>query len=495
MRGLTAPHVSNSKSDMKKLIITALAAFFACASSCDKPEPSPTPSAGTVQVTPASVSVSYEKTTKEIVITADCDWGVTSSDKSWCTVSPSGGSKGESKVKVTVAENAGSAVRETEVVVRYGEKTLSIPVRQNYKVEGVSVADAAFMKALVAEHDADKDGILSTVEAAAVTEIHANNCGIADMSELCELFPHLTSLDCAGNKLTSLNVSTLYKLTHLDCTGNPDLKEIYVWSGFTAPDGFKKPETAVYVEPEIDTPIGYKLVWQDEFANGTTLDAAKWSHEVKGPGWVNNELQTYVSGKSPKGQRVTELVDGKLHINCFKEDGVIYSARVYGNVKTGWKYGYVEASILLPSGKGTWPAFWMMPVNFKKWPDDGEIDIMEEVGYHKDYVSSSLHATGHVHSNGTQVTKETYCKGAEGSFHTYGMEWTPDYFQFYVDGNKTLYYKNPGTGTVDWPYDAPFYVILNLAWGGDWGGSQGVDLNALPVTMEVDYVRVFQKIE
>lgn len=246
---------------------------------------------------------------------------------------------------------------------------------------------------------------------------------------------------------------------------------------------------------EIQCPLeGYHLVWNDEFSQeGIDLNRQDWTHEVKNSGWVNHELQNYVNTKSPKGARVTEVTEGTLKINCFKEDNKVYSGRVYAQVGTGWQYGYVEAKIKLPSGKGTWPAFWMMPVHFTSWPHDGEIDIMEEVGYHKDYVSSSLHADGHVHSNGTQVTKEVYCKGAEGEFHVYGMEWTADYFQFYVDGNKTLYYKNPGTGVRDWPYDAPFYVILNLAWGGDWGGSQGVDESKLPVTMEVEYVRVFQK--
>lgn len=241
-------------------------------------------------------------------------------------------------------------------------------------------------------------------------------------------------------------------------------------------------------------PLGgdYKLVWADNF-DGDALSTEDWTYEVQGSGWVNHELQNYVKMKSPAGEPVTTMKNGILSLHCFKENGKVYSARIYGKRRTGWTYGYVEASIKLPSGKGTWPAFWMMPVNFKSWPHDGEIDIMEEVGYHKDYVSSSLHADGHVHSNNTQVTKEVYCKGAEGEFHTYGMEWTADYFQFYVDGQKTLYYKNPGTGVVDWPYDAPFYVIFNLAWGGDWGGSQGVDESALPVTMEVDYVRVFQK--
>ena len=246
-------------------------------------------------------------------------------------------------------------------------------------------------------------------------------------------------------------------------------------------------------EIDIEIPEGYHLVWRDEFNEGTQLNAADWTHESKSSGWVNNELQNYVNNTSPSGAYVTEISDGALQIHCFKEGGKVYSGRVYAKVKSGWQYGFVEARIKLPKGKGTWPAFWMMPVNFKSWPDDGEIDIMEEVGYHPDYVSSSLHANAHVHSNGTQVTHEMLCKGAEGEFHVYAMEWTHENITTYVDGKKQLSYDNRGLGHDDWPYDAPFYVILNLAWGGDWGGAQGVDESALPVTMEVDYVRVFQK--
>ena len=242
-----------------------------------------------------------------------------------------------------------------------------------------------------------------------------------------------------------------------------------------------------------EAPDGYKLVWHDEFDEGTELNSADWTHEVQKDHWVNNELQNYVNHTTPKGRYVTEISGGHLQIHCFKEDGKIYSGRVYAKVKEGWKYGYIEASIKLPKGKGTWPAFWMMPVNFRSWPADGEIDIMEEVGYHPDYVSSSLHANAHVHSNGTQVTHEMYCKGAEGEFHTYAIEWTAQNITTFVDGKKQLSYDNRGLGRDDWPYNAPFYIIFNLAWGGDWGGSQGVDENALPVTMEVDYVRVFQK--
>ena len=259
-------------------------------------------------------------------------------------------------------------------------------------------------------------------------------------------------------------------------------------------------EESPYYAPE-----GYQLVWQDEFdgnygyapnENGvprTELNPDYWTHEVKNAGWVNHELQNYVNHKTPEGKLVTELRNGKLRITALKENGKVYSGRVYAKVKEGWRYGYIEASIKLPKGKGTWPAFWMMPVNYRSWPADGEIDIMEEVGYHPDYVSSSLHANAHVHSNGTQVTHEMKCAGAEGEFHTYAILWTAKNITTYVDGKVQLSYDNRGLGRDDWPYDDPFYVIFNLAWGGDWGGAQGVDESALPATMEVDYIRVFQK--
>ena len=240
-------------------------------------------------------------------------------------------------------------------------------------------------------------------------------------------------------------------------------------------------------------PEGYHLVWHDEFDEGTELNASDWTHEVKGSGWVNNELQNYVNHVTPDGNWVTRIHDGKLNIRALNENGKIYSGRVYAKVKEGWQFGYIEASIKLPKGKGTWPAFWMMPVNFTGWPDSGEIDIMEEVGGHANYVSSSLHANAHVHSNGTQVTHEMYCAGAEDEFHTYAILWTRENITTYVDGKVQLSYDNRGLGHDDWPYNAPFYVILNLAWGGTWGGTYGIDNNALPCTMEIDYVRVFQK--
>ena len=245
-------------------------------------------------------------------------------------------------------------------------------------------------------------------------------------------------------------------------------------------------------DPSIKGPEGYELVWNDEFDSGTTLGSS-WTHEIWPAGRVNNELQAYVNGTSPRGDRVTEIADGTLRIHCFKEDGKIYSGRVYAKVRQGWKYGYFEAAIKLPKGKGTWPAFWMMPVNFTNWPGDGEIDIMEAVGYQPDRVWSTIHCNKYNNGGTATESRSTTLQNAYTAFHKYALLWTEDKMTFYVDGKELLTYRDDGTGRDAWPFTAAFYPILNLAWGGDWGGAQGVDESFLPATMEVDYVRVFQK--
>lgn len=250
-------------------------------------------------------------------------------------------------------------------------------------------------------------------------------------------------------------------------------------------------------------PEGYKLVWSDEFDEGTQLSPAKWSWEDWRPGNVNNERQYYKPGTQLiDGRHTTEIKDGKLVINCFKaSDGNVYSGRVNSNSgdgnPNGWNHGYIEARIKLPKGKGTWPAFWMMPSGVdwssETWPTCGEIDIMEEVGADPNITSSSLHSIGHNHTNGSQVTASRYIDGAEDDFHIYSMEWSNERITTYVDGVVMLDYANDHKGFRNWPYDKPYYVILNLAWGGDWGGYKGVDESALPLKMEVDYVRVYRK--
>lgn len=245
-------------------------------------------------------------------------------------------------------------------------------------------------------------------------------------------------------------------------------------------------------EPAIDL-TDYNLVFFDEF-NAPTLVPSKWTYQEASKGWVNNELQYYVKGSTPRGKKVLEIKDGTLRISAVKEDGKVYSARIYGRRNYGFKYCYIEARIKLPQGRGTWPAFWMMPVNYTSWPADGEIDIMEEVGADPGKVSSSIHCTAYNHPNNTQKTHEMYVSTAESSFHVYAMEWTADYIRTYVDGKPQLTFMNDGKGDKKtWPFNTAFYPIFNLAWGGDWGGYKGVDESALPATMEVDYIRVYQK--
>lgn len=260
-------------------------------------------------------------------------------------------------------------------------------------------------------------------------------------------------------------------------------------------------------EPTVPTPEGYTLVWHDEF-DGSAVDTKNWKFENWNKGRVNNELQYYVSGGIFDGQETASVADGILSITALKYKGTkkfndqtdingqVISARM--NTKESWKYGYMEARIKLPKGKGTWPAFWMMPTDQSLgWPACGEIDIMEEVGVNPNYTSSSIHCQAYNHPKNTQKTKEKYTKGAEDEFHTYALEWTESYMQFYVDGSTTnclRFEKENGAGNDKWPFNKAFYITLNLAWGGDWGGMKGVDEAALPCTMQIDYIRVFQKL-
>lgn len=483
---------------------------------CHQKDPIPKPKEVTITLDVEDIYVSSASQELLIQVTSDGDWGVTSQDKNWVNVSPSGGGSGTSPLKVSISENSSYDIRETTLTFTTASGKTTLGVRQNYKVEEVTISDPAFKNYLLGAYDVDKDGILSTKEVEAIAEIKASGLGIKSMPELNSVFKNITYLDCSknsiselalggmsqlsylncsSNQLTTLDISLLVGLETLNATSNPSLTEIYVWTGFKAPKGFSIPSGAKYVEPEIPTPAGYVLVWQEEFNTpGESLaDSDKWWYETGDGGWGNGELQDYVPG-AYKGEMIGKVADGKYTITMDKIDGKVRSVRV--NTKESWTYGYFEARLKLPKGRGTWPAFWMMPKNFTGWPKDGEIDIMEHVGYHQDYVSSSIHCTSYVHSNGTQKTKEIYLKGATDEFHIYALEWTPEYIRSFVDGKLLFYYKpeDYGKRTYDtWPFDNPFYLKLNLAWGGGWGGAQGVDETCLPAVYEIDYVRVFQK--
>lgn len=169
--------------------------------------------------------------------------------------------------------------------------------------------------------------------------------------------------------------------------------------------------TVFQLSGTIEAPEGYTLVWNDEFSQGDT-PSNDWVLENWPAGHVNNELQTYTD-KTIDGKRTAEVKDGLLYINLFKgSDGKVYSARMNARPRTGWLYGYFEARICLPAGKGTWPAFWLMPKNedwgANPWPKCGEIDIMEEWGANPDVVSSSLHTEKYNHTKGTHITQNPY---------------------------------------------------------------------------------------
>jgi beta-glucanase (GH16 family) len=440
-------------------ILWPLLSLTACGGSDDDGGGTTPPAPITISVSPESISSPATGGCYTVnVTTTGVEWG-TYPDAEWIKTTVTGSNTSKGSILVTISANAGTIQRTGTITIQSGmaRKTISVLQDAPLQVSKTQVYTSSKGETIDIEVTSTSDWIATTSDSWITTAKNGSTLSITTSAN-----------DVQKERSGKVMVKTAV-----------ESKEITV-------------NQASAEDREINAPDGYRLVWHDEFSEGTTLNS-DWTHEVQNAGWVNHELQNYRNGTAD-GKRVTELIDGRLHINCFKgSDGKIYSGRVYAKVKQGWTYGYIEASIKLPKGKGTWPAFWMMPVNFRSWPADGEIDIMEEVGYHPDYVSSSLHANAHVHSNGTQVTHEMYCRGAEGEFHKYAIEWTHENITTYVDGKLQLSYNNRGLGRDDWPYDDPFYVIFNLAWGGDWGGAQGVDENALPATMEVDYIRVFQK--
>ncbi len=239
----------------------------------------------------------------------------------------------------------------------------------------------------------------------------------------------------------------------------------------------------------------YQLVWSDEFNISGMPDTAKWDYDTEGndAGWGNNEVQFYTKERIEN----TRIESGVLKITALKEEyqGYNYtSARLIS--KADWKYGKIEVNAKLPRGRGTWSAIWMMPggwsFNTGNWPDVGEFDIMEHVGHDLGVIHASAHSRDYQWQKGTQQTDTIHIKDVAEAFHSYIWEWTPDVVRAYVDDVLYFEYRNEGLGASKWPYDKPFYLILNVAVGGAWGGMKGIDDDAFPQTMEVDYVRVFQ---
>jgi beta-glucanase (GH16 family) len=249
-------------------------------------------------------------------------------------------------------------------------------------------------------------------------------------------------------------------------------------------------------------PSGARLVWSDEFDIAGLPDASKWSYDVErnSAGWYNNELQYYSNARLENSR----VENGMLVITARREDlsalglgdwsGQKYSsARLITRDKAGWTYGFIEVRAKLPCGRGTWPAIWTLSSPPQtSWPDDGEIDIMEHVGFDPGVVHGTVHTGGYNHTRGNHRSATTSVPDACNEFHRYQLNWTRSRITVGVDDRNYYQYSNDGSGNAEWPFDSPQYLILNVAVGGDWGGQMGVDDSVFPARLEVDYVRVYQ---
>ncbi len=235
-----------------------------------------------------------------------------------------------------------------------------------------------------------------------------------------------------------------------------------------------------------------KLVWNDEFNYTGLPDSTKWGYDVGGEGWGNNELQYYTSKKLSNAR----VENGSLVIEARKETlyrSAYTSARLITKGKYDFTYGHIDVRAKLPKGLGTWPAIWMLGSSTPlKWPDDGEIDIMEHVGYNQGVIHASAHTRKYFHSIGTQKTATTSLPDCSEAFHVYSLEWNPESITMLIDKKPYFTFKNEHTGNTAWPFNKPFYLLLNIAVGGDWGGKEGVNEKIFPQKMEIDYVRVYQ---
>lgn len=258
----------------------------------------------------------------------------------------------------------------------------------------------------------------------------------------------------------------------------------------------QKKTTSSNNEVENNAKSRFELVWQDEFDSSGLPDSTKWSYDTEGnnAGWGNNEAQFYTEKRIENAK----VENGILNVIALKED---YQDKSYTSVrlvsKANWKYGKIETRAKLPAGRGTWAAIWMMPgdwtFNDGNWPDIGEFDIMEHVGHDPGVIHASAHSKDYQWQIGTQQTDTIRVPDATETFHAYIWEWTPEFVKAYVDDSLYFEYVNEGLGESKWPYDKPFYLILNVAVGGSWGSAKGIDDKAFPQTLEVDYVRVYQK--
>lgn len=248
-----------------------------------------------------------------------------------------------------------------------------------------------------------------------------------------------------------------------------------------------------------------KLAFKDEFnkAANAAVDTEKWTAEIGGGGWGNQELEYYTNSPenaSHDGQGSLVIKTIKLtpplNLNCWYGPCQYTSARLMTKQNFDRKYGRFEARIKIPVGQGLWPAFWMLGKNIDKvgWPQCGEIDILENIGREPSTVHGTIHGPGYSGANGigaayNLANNQTFA----ADFHVYAIEWSENKISWFVDGNlyQTIVPKNLPQNT-QWVFEQPFFMILNLAIGGPWGGDPD-NTTMFPGTMLVDYVRVYKR--
>lgn len=254
---------------------------------------------------------------------------------------------------------------------------------------------------------------------------------------------------------------------------------------------------STYTGP-VRRPPGARLIWHDEFG-GTALDDRKWQYDtaLNKKGWFNGERQYYSAGQNltvANGILTIEARRERLDPTRFPDwGGQDYTSARIVSKGAGWTYGFYEIRAKLPCARGTWPAIWMLPVAMTKWPDDGEIDIMEQVGAEPNLIYATLHTKLYNHTIHTQRSAQKMIPTSCSAFHLYQLDWRPNSITIGVDGRGILRVRNnrPG-GKGAWPFFGPFKMILNLAIGGNWAAAKGIDDAAMPQRMDVDYVRVWQ---
>lgn len=236
----------------------------------------------------------------------------------------------------------------------------------------------------------------------------------------------------------------------------------------------------------------WELVWGDEFDYKGLPNPDKWSYER---GYVrNNEKQFYTVERSENAR----VEDGMLVIESRKEKykNMDYTSASVHTKDSYWiHYGRVEVRAKLPTGRGMWPAIWMLGVNIDDvgWPECGELDIMENVGYDPDRVHANVHCEKYNHTKGNGKGHSLTVSAPYENFHVYALEWSENRVDFYIDDQKHFTYRDEGTGWEAWPFDEPHYLIINAAIGGSWGGQHGIDDSIFPQKYYIDYVRVYAK--